>query len=73
MEENRNFPWRLYGRLYKRTFHNYKSSDKFTSVPGYELKDYNEEEIVVSFFQDELIHYNPSELYESEMMKQRKT
>jgi hypothetical protein len=29
--------------------------------------------IVGSFFEDELVHYNPSELYESETVKQRKT
>ena len=42
-------------------------------VPRYKLNDYNGDEIVGSFFEDELVHYNPSEFYESEVVQQRKT
>ena len=42
-------------------------------VPRYKLKDYNNENIVGSFFEDELVHFNPSEFYESEIIKKRKT
>ena len=42
-------------------------------VPRYILKDYNEEEIVGSFFENELVGYKPNEFYESEVIKRRKT
>ena len=42
-------------------------------VPRYKLKDYNDEEIVGSFFENELVLYNPSEFYESQVIKKRKT
>ena len=42
-------------------------------VPRYKLKDYNNENIVGSFFEDELVHFNASEFFESEIVKQRKT
>lgn len=41
-------------------------------VPRYKLKDYNGEEIVGSFFENELVQYNPSEFYESQVIKKRK-
>ena len=42
-------------------------------VPRYKLKDYKEEDIIGSFFEDELVRFNPSEFYESEVIKKRKT
>ena len=42
-------------------------------VPRYKLKDYNGEEIIGSFFEDELVTYNPGDFYESEVIKKRKT
>ena len=42
-------------------------------VARYRLKDYNGEEIVGNFFEDELVKYNPGEYYESEILKRRKT
>ena len=42
-------------------------------VARYKLVDYNNEPIIGSFFENELIGYNPDEFYESEVIKQRKT
>ena len=42
-------------------------------VPRYKLKDYNNDDIVGSFFEDEVIKFNPNEFYESEILKKRKT
>ena len=42
-------------------------------VPRYKLKEYNGEDIVGSFFEDELVHFNPSEFYDIQILKKRKT
>ena len=42
-------------------------------VPRYKLKDYLEEHITGSFFEDELVRYNPSEFYDIQVVKKRKT
>ena len=42
-------------------------------VPRYKLKDYNNDDIVGSCFEDEVIKFNPNEFYESEILKKRKT
>ena len=42
-------------------------------VPRYKLKDYLGEHITGSFFEDELVRYNPSEFYDIQVVKKRKT
>ena len=42
-------------------------------VPRYNLEDYNGEEIIGSFFENELVGYNVNEYYESTVLKKRKT
>ena len=42
-------------------------------VPRYKLKDYSEEDVTGSFFEDELVRYNPSEFYDIKVIKKRKT
>ena len=42
-------------------------------VHRYNVKDYNGEPIRGSFFEDELVLYKPSEFFESEILKKRKT
>ena len=38
-------------------------------VPRYRLKEYNGDEIVGSFFQDEIVKFDPSEFYEIDVLK----
>ena len=40
-------------------------------VPRYRLKEYNGDEVVGSFFQDELVRYEPPEFYEIDVIKTR--
>lgn len=40
-------------------------------VPRYKIKEYNGEDIIGSFFQDELVRYNPPEFYEIDVLKSR--
>ena len=40
-------------------------------VPRYKLKEANGDVVVGSFFQDELVQYNPSEFYEIDVLKTR--
>ena len=40
-------------------------------VPRYKIKEYNGNDIIGSFFQDELIHYNPPEYYEIDVVDSR--
>ena len=42
-------------------------------VTRYNVKDYNNELITGSFFEDELVLFTPPEYFESEVLKQRKT
>lgn len=42
-------------------------------VPRYKLKEFNGEDIVGSFFEDELVQFNASEYYDTEVLKKRKT
>ena len=42
-------------------------------VPRYKLKDYSDEDITGSFFEDELVRYDPSEFYDIKVIKKRKT
>ena len=37
-------------------------------VPGYIIKEYNGSDIIGSFFQDELVHYNPPEFFEIDVL-----
>ena len=38
-------------------------------VPRYKLNEYNGDEVVGSFFEDELVKYNPPEFYEIDVIK----
>ena len=40
-------------------------------VPRYRLKEYNGDEVVGSFFQDELVRYDPPEFYEIDVIQTR--
>ena len=40
-------------------------------VPRYQLKEFNGSEVIGSFFQDELVKYDPPESYEIDVMKTR--
>ena len=40
-------------------------------VPRYKLNEYNGDEVVGSFFEDELVKYNPPEFYEIDVIKTR--
>ena len=40
-------------------------------VPRYKLREYNGEEVVGSFFQDELVKYNPPDFYEIDIIQTR--
>ena len=40
-------------------------------VPRYKLKEYNGDEVVGSFFEDELVRYKPPEFYEIDVIKTR--
>ena len=40
-------------------------------VPRYKIKEYNGEDIIGSFFQDELVRYNPPEFYEIDILNSR--
>ena len=40
-------------------------------VPRYKLKEYNGDDIVGSFFEDELVRFQPSEFYNIEILKTR--
>ena len=42
-------------------------------VPRYNVRDFNNEIITGSFFEDELVVYKPPEYFESEVLKKRKT
>ena len=42
-------------------------------VPRYKLKDYNDEDIIGSFFEDELIRYDPGEFYDIKVIEKRRT
>ena len=44
-----------------------------STLSRYKLKDYSEEEVTGSFFEDELVRYNPSEFYDVKVIKKRKT
>ena len=46
---------------------------QISTVSRYKLKDYSEEEVTGIFFEDELVRYNPSEFYDIEVIKKRKT
>ena len=69
-------------RIYKQrgTFHRGYNEDftdeiftitkvlKNLPVPRYKIREYNGNEITGSFFQDELVHYNPPEFYEIDIL-----
>ena len=40
-------------------------------VPRYKIKEYNGDEVVGSFFEDELVRYDPPEFYEIDVIKTR--
>ena len=40
-------------------------------VPRYKIKEYSGNDVIGSFFQDELIHYNPPEFYEIDVLDTR--
>ena len=40
-------------------------------VPRYQLKEYNGDVVVGSFFEDELVRYDPPEFYQIEIIKTR--
>ena len=40
-------------------------------VPRYKIKEYNGNDVIGSFFQDELVHYNPPEFYEIDVIRTR--
>ena len=37
-------------------------------VPRWKIKEYNESDIIGSFFKDELVHYNPPEFFEIDVL-----
>ena len=41
-------------------------------IPRYKLKEFNGEDIVGSFFEDELVQFNASEYYDTQVLKKRK-
>ena len=41
--------------------------------PRYIIKEYNDEEVVGTFFEDELVKYIPNDNYQIRVLKQRKT
>ena len=45
--------------------------DTNLSVPRYRLKEYNGTDIVGSFFQNELVHYQPDDFYKIDILDER--
>ena len=41
--------------------------------PRYIIKEYNGDEVVGAFFEDELVKYNPGDMYQVQVLKQRKS
>ena len=72
-------------RIYKErgTFHRGYNEDfteeiftitkvmKNLPVPRYKIREYNGDDVIGSFFQDELVHYNPPEFYEIDILDTR--
>ena len=72
--------WKNRGKFHRGYMENFtREHFKITKVltnlpvPRYEIEDYDGEKIVGSFFQNELVAYNPSEFYQSTIIKKRKT
>ena len=62
----------IYGRFYKRFLHYIKSIKK-SAIPRYIIREYNGEEVVGVLFEDELVKYEPADMYQIQVSKRRRS